>query len=156
MTAVSSDERTVNPWWIAIVCGMASYIDACAMVSSGIALVIYQSPLGLTPDQIGIMSGALTFCIAIGALFGGRLGDKYGRRSVFIITMAMIVLGAAMLTLMTSFNGLFIGTILVGLGTGADLPVSLAAIAEVATEINRGKLLGFRQMENCPCRKACR
>ena len=146
MPAVSSDARTVNPWWTAIVCGMASYIDACAMVGSGIALVIYQHSIGLTPDQIGILSGALTLCIAIGALLGGRLGDKYGRRSVFIITMAMVVIGAAMLTMMTSFNGLFIGTILVGLGTGADLPVSLAAIAEAATEKDRGKLLGFSQI----------
>jgi MFS transporter, SP family, inositol transporter len=146
MTAVTSDARTVNPWWIAIVCGMASYIDACAMVSSGIALVIYQHSIGITSDQIGILSGALTLCIAIGALLGGRLGDKYGRRSVFIITMVMIVIGAAMLTMMTSFYALFIGTILVGLGTGADLPVSLAAIAEVATEKNRGKLLGFSQI----------
>ncbi len=146
MTAVSSDAPAVNPWWIAVVCGMASYIDACAMVSSGTALVIYQHSIGVTPDQIGILSGALTFCIAIGALLGGRLGDKYGRRSVFIITMAMIVIGAAMLTMMTSFNALFIGTTLVGLGTGADLPVSLAAIAEVATGKNRGKLLGFSQI----------
>ena len=146
MPAVSSDTRTVSPWWTAIVCGMASYIDACAMVGSGIALVIYQHSIGLTPDQIGILSGALTLCIAIGALLGGRLGDKYGRRSVFIITMAMVVIGAAMLTMMTSFNGLFIGTILVGLGTGADLPVSLAAIAEAATEKDRGKLLGFSQI----------
>ena len=146
MTAASSDTHTVNPWWIAIVCGMASYIDACAMVGSGIALVIYQHSIGLTPDQIGILSGALTFCIAIGALLGGWLGDKYGRRSVFIITMAMIVIGAVMLTMLTSFYELFIGTILVGLGTGADLPVSLAAIAEAATDKNRGKLLGFSQI----------
>jgi inositol transporter-like SP family MFS transporter len=146
MTSVSSDARMVNPWWIAIVCGMASYIDACAMVGSGIALVIYQHSFGLTPDQFGILSSDLTFCIATGALLGGRLGDKYGRRSVFIITMAMIVIGSGMLTMMISFYGLFIGTLLVGLGTGADLPVSLAAIAEVATEKNRGKLLGFSQI----------
>ena len=141
-----SHARPVNPWWVAIVCGMASYIDACAIVSSGIALVIYQHSIGTTPGQIGILSAALTLCIAIGALFGGRLGDRYGRRSVFIITMEMIVTGAAMLVLMTSFAGLLVGTILVGLGTGADLPVSLAAIAEVAKEENRGKLLGFSQI----------
>jgi inositol transporter-like SP family MFS transporter len=131
---------------MAIVCGMASYIDACAIVSSGIALVIYQHSIGTTPNQIGILSGGLTICIAIGALLGGRLGDKYGRRSVFIVTMAMIVIGEAMLIVMTSFYGLFIGTILVGLGTGADLPVSLTAIAEVAADNNRGKLLGFSQI----------
>jgi inositol transporter-like SP family MFS transporter len=146
MATASSLVRKVNPQWVTIVCGMASYIDACAIVSSGIALVIYQHSIGTTPGQIGILSAALTLCIAIGALLGERLGDRCGRRSVFISTMVMIVVGAAMLALMTSFLGLFIGIILVGLGTGADLPVSLAAIAEVASDENRGKLLGFSQI----------
>jgi MFS transporter, SP family, inositol transporter len=141
-----SQSRAVNPWWIAIVCGMASYIDACAIIGSGIALVIYQHSIGITPDQIGDLSFALIICIAIGALLGGRLGDKYGRRSVFIVTMAMIVIGSGMLTLMTSFSGLLTGTIIVGLGAGADLPVSLASIAEIATNETRGKLLGFSQV----------
>ena len=146
MTSNSSRTKTVNPWWMAIVCGMASYIDASAIIGSGIALVIYQHSIGTTPEQISILSSALILCIAFGALLGGRLGDRYGRRSVFIVTMAMIVLGSAMLSLMISFSGLLIGTIIVGLGAGADLPVSLASIAEAATNENRGKLLGFSQI----------
>ena len=146
MASDSSQSRTVNPWWLTIVCGMASYIDACAIIGSGTALVNYKLSIGTTPDQIGILSFALVICIAAGALVGGRLGDRYGRRSVFIITMAVIVAGSAILTFMTSFTNLLIGTILVGLGAGADLPVSLASIAEVATNENRGKLLGFSQI----------
>ena len=146
MTTSSSLTNSVNPWWMTIVCGMASYIDACAIISSGIALVIYQQSIGTTPEQIGDLSFALILCIAFGALVGGRLGDRYGRRSVFIVTMAMIVIGSAMLTLMGSFSGLLIGTVIVGLGTGADLPVSLASIAEIATNENRGRLLGFSQI----------
>lgn len=146
MTDTSLLKPNVNPWWITIVCGMASYIDACAIIGSGIALVIYQHSIGVTPDQIGILSSALILCIAIGALIGGRLGDRYGRRSVFIITMAMIVIGSAMLTFMSSFYWLLTGTIFVGLGAGADLPVSLASIAEIATDENRGKLIGFSQI----------
>ncbi len=146
MTVGTSRPKNINPWWIAIVCGMASYIDACAIIGSGIALVIYQHSIGITPDQIGDLSFALIICIAIGALIGGRLGDRYGRRSVFIITMFMIVIGSVMLALMNSFSWLFTGTIIVGLGAGADLPVSLASIAEVATNENRGKLVGFSQV----------
>lgn len=146
MTAESSRTNTVNPWWLTIVCGMASYIDACAIIGSGIALVIYQHSIGITPDQISDLSFVLIIGIAAGALVGGRLGDRYGRRSVFIITMVMIVAGSAMLSFMVSFKGLLIGTIIVGLGAGADLPVSLASIAEVATNENRGKLLGFSQI----------
>jgi inositol transporter-like SP family MFS transporter len=146
MSVAYTQARKIHPWWVAIVCGMASYIDACAIVSCGIALVIYQDSIGTTPGQIGILSATLTLGIAVGAFLGGRLGDRYGRRSVFVFTMAMIVVGAALLVLMISFAGLFFGTILIGLGTGADLPVSLAAIAEVATDENRGKLLGFSQI----------
>lgn len=39
--------RHVNPWWVATVSGMASYIDSCAIISSGTALVIYQQTFGL-------------------------------------------------------------------------------------------------------------
>lgn len=125
---------------------MASYIDAAAIVSSGTALVLYQQSIGITGGEIGVLSGALTFCIAIGALSGGRLGDRFGRRAVFIATMAMTVLGAGVLVASPAFAGLLVGTVLVGLGTGADLPVSLATISEAATDENRGKLVGFSQV----------
>ena len=134
---------TPNPWLVGVVSGMASYIDAAAIVANGIALVIYQHSIGTTPDQIGIMSGALTFCIAIGALVGGNLGDRFGRRRVFLATMVLIVMGSALLTFTTAFPLLLTGVILVGLGTGADLPVSLATISEAAMDKNRGAILGL-------------
>ena len=40
-------QRAPGAWWIAIVSGMASYIDAAAIVSFGTAIVIYQAALGL-------------------------------------------------------------------------------------------------------------
>lgn len=141
MSQLTEQRRTPNAWWVGIVAGMASYIDAAAIVASGIALVIYQFTIGITPDQIGVMSAALTFCIAIGAVAGGRAGDRYGRRSVFIVTMTLIVLGSLLTTFGTTFAVLLPGIILVGLGIGADLPVSLATIAESASDKNRGKII---------------
>ncbi|WP_458117251.1 MFS transporter [Arthrobacter sp. D2-10] len=138
--------RTPNPWWVAIVAGMASYIDAAAIAGSGSALVLYQQSVGLSGNQIGVLSGALTFSIAIGALVGGRLGDLFGRRSVFIITMAVIIIGSGMLVFSGDFTWLLLGSIMVGLGSGADLPVSLATISEAANDHNRGKLIGLSQI----------
>lgn len=142
----SNHTRRPNAWWVAIVAGMASYIDAAAIVSAGIAFVIYQGAIGLSPDAIGLLSAALTLSIAIGALIGGRLGDRFGRRSVFIITMILIALGSALLVFSVDVPLLLVGTILVGVGTGADLPVSLATISEAADDHNRGKLIGFSQI----------
>ncbi|MGP9536380.1 MFS transporter [Brachybacterium sp. AOP43-C2-M15] len=135
-----------SPWLVALICGMASYIDAAAIVSSGTALVLYQHSIGLTESQIGILSATLTLSIAVGALTGGQLGDRFGRRAVFLVTMAMIVAGSVLLILAPGVGLLMAGMVLVGLGSGADLPVSLATISEAASDHHRGKLVGFSQI----------
>lgn len=141
-----SDIKQPNPWYVGVVSGMASYIDSAAIVSNGTALVIYQKSLGTSSTEIGVLSGVLTLCIALGAFLGGRLGDYYGRRKVFIITMAMVLTGTLFLAFGSSFFLLLSGTILVGLATGADLPVSLATISEAASDKNRGKIIGLSNL----------
>jgi inositol transporter-like SP family MFS transporter len=143
MAITTSIFKQSNPWWVGVVCGMASYIDAATIVATGIALVIYQHTIGITADQIGVMSGTLTLCIAVGAIFGGRISDRYGRRSVFLVTMLVIIAGISLLVFSTSFPLLLTGIILAGLGTGADLPVSLSTISEAANDKNRGAIIGF-------------
>lgn len=135
--------RVPNPWWVGVVSGMASFIDSFSIVASGTALVMYQDVFGLTNTQYGVLSAALTLGIAVGALVGGRIGDQIGRKHVFSCTMGMIVIASILLVVPTDFGPLLVGMALLGLGTGADLPVSLATIAEEATDDNRGKILGL-------------
>jgi len=141
-----ASDRRARPWWTAIVSGMASYIDAASIVSFGTAMVLYQAALGLTPSEIGLASGGLTLGIAFGAVIGGRLGDRFGRRPVFTITMILIIASAAALAFAGSFPAIMIAALLLGLGTGADLPVSLSTISEAASDENRGKLIGFSHL----------
>lgn len=135
-----------HPWRVAIIAGLASFVDGAALTVNGIALVIYQQTVGLTPNEVGLLAAVVTAGLAIGALVGGRLGDIFGRRKVFIVTMAMIAVGALAPTFSTNFWILLAGLILLGLGVGADLPVSLATIAEAAKDSNRGKMLVFTQV----------
>jgi MFS transporter, SP family, inositol transporter len=105
--------------------------------------VIYQAVLGLDAVQVGVASAALTIGIAVGALLGGRLGDRFGRRPIFTITMVVIVIGAGLLIFAGSYEILLVGAALVGIGTGADLPVSLSSISEAASDENRGRIVSF-------------
>lgn len=125
---------------------MASFIDAAAIVSFGITIILFQTILGLDELQVGLASGALTLGVAFGAIVGGRLGDRLGRRPVFTATMVMVILALIALMFAPSFAVLLIGALLLGFGTGADLPVSLSTISEAAIDANRGRLLGFSNL----------
>jgi inositol transporter-like SP family MFS transporter len=142
VSAVST-KKTINPWWVAVIASMASFLDAGAIVATGTALVLYQDDFGLTGGDISRLSALLTVMIAIGAFVGGRLGDRLGRRRVFTATMLLYIVGAALLTVAIDPWMLYAGLVLVGLAAGADLPVSLAMIAETAPEEKRGRMVSF-------------
>ncbi|MGV9866965.1 MFS transporter [Rhodococcus koreensis] len=139
-------EITKQMWFRAGVSGMASYLDSAAIVSTGTALVLYQDTLGLTKGNIGALSSALTLSIALGALVGGRLGDKFGRRRVFTATVTLLAVGALVLASAPSVPVLCLGIVMLGFAAGADLPVSLALVAEQAPEGGKGKLVALSQV----------
>lgn len=132
-------------WWRAGVTGMVSYLDAAAIVTTSIALVIYLREWGNTA-LIGPLSGLLTLMIAVGAVVGGRLGDRYGRKTIFTLTMLIYIIGSAILVLAGGMPAIWCGIIILGFAVGADLPVSLAMIAEEAPDGARAKLLQFSHM----------
>ncbi|WP_405966610.1 MFS transporter [Streptomyces sp. NBC_00015] len=132
-----------NPWRTAVVAGMASYLDAGAIVSTATALVLYRPHLVLDDASIGRISALLTFCFAVGALAGGRLGDRFGRRRVLTVTLLLYLLGTLLLAGAQDPAMLYAGAIVVGLSIGADLPVSLALIAEEAPPQHKGRMIAL-------------
>ncbi|GAA3652525.1 MFS transporter [Microbacterium marinilacus] len=144
---MSPSPRTArHAWWVAFLAGMVSYLDAGAIVTTGTALVIYKEAFGFSPDQYGQLSALLTFSIAIGAVVGGNLGDRFGRRRIFVLTLSLFIVGAGLLVGAQGTEWLYPGIVLLGFAAGADLPVSLAMIAEVARDSNRGKLVSFSHL----------
>jgi inositol transporter-like SP family MFS transporter len=130
-------------WRVATLAGMASYLDAGSIITSGGALVLYKERFGLSMGQIGVLSAILTFLFALGALLGGRLGDRFGRRRVFNTTMIGLAIGSALLVFATDAWMVYAGTMLVGFCIGADLPVSMTMIAEEAPPGFKGRLVAF-------------
>ncbi|MFD8568007.1 MFS transporter [Streptomyces sp. NPDC059639] len=135
-----------RPWRTAVLGGMASYMDAATIVGTGTALVLYKDRLGLTPWTIGALSSILTLGMAVGAILGGRLGDTLGRRRVFTYDLVVYIVGLALLVAAVNPWMLFTGVALAGLSMGADIPTSLALVAEEAPADKRGRLVAFSQV----------
>ncbi|MEW2400785.1 MFS transporter [Streptomyces sp. NPDC046862] len=136
-----------SPWKTATLAGMASYLDAAALVTSGIAVGgYYAGPLQLGAGAIGSLLGLQTLAFAVGALFGGRLGDRFGRRTVFTLSLGLYAVGALLLLVAVGPALLYAGVVAAGLAIGADLPVSLALVNEEAPAGRKGTMVVFSGM----------
>lgn len=142
MSSLDERVRPQRPWRTAILAGMASYLDSAALVSSGTAVsVLYAPALHLNPASIGLVLACQQLAFGTGALFGGRLGDIFGRRRVFTVTLIGFAVAMGILAAASSQWMLYVGVILAGLTVGADLPVSLAIANESAPKTKKGGMV---------------
>lgn len=68
---------------LAVAAGIGSMLGSGIIVGLSATITVWQKGLGLDAGQVGVLSGVMTFAIAFGSLFGGRLADKIGRVLVF-------------------------------------------------------------------------
>ena len=141
------EDTPASPWKTAVLAGMASYLDAGALVTSGIAIGgYYAAPLRLSAGTIGSLLGLQTLAFAAGALFGGRLGDRFGRRTIFTSSLLLYAAGMLLLLVAAGPAVLYAGVVAAGLAIGADLPVSLALVNEEAPAGKKGTMVVFSGM----------
>lgn len=139
---------TKQHWKWAALASMASYIDAGSIVAAAAGLPLWEKYLGLNSTVIGLLTAFSSNAIsaAIGALIGGRLGDLFGRKRIYAWDLLVFAFGILWIVFATNLPMLFTGYVIVGLAVGADLPTSLALVAEFSPGKSRGKLIGLTQV----------
>ena len=138
-------------WKWSALAGMASYLDAGSIVALGAGLALFQNYLGLSNGEVGALAaiGPNAIGCAIGALMGGWLGDKLGRKTIYQYDLMVYAAGILCIAFAVNREMLFAGTFVVGVAVGVDVPTSLALVGELAPDRARGKLLGFTQVAWC-------
>ncbi|WP_372014845.1 sugar porter family MFS transporter [Pseudoxanthomonas sp. 10H] len=105
-----------------------------------------QQAFGSSKAALGFEVASMLLGCAIGAFFAGRLADRWGRRTVLIISAVLFLLsaigsGAAVNSLM-----FVVARVLGGFAVGAASVMSPAYIAEVAPARYRGRLATVQQI----------
>lgn len=112
--------------------GIGSLLGSGIIVGLSATITVWQQGLKLDVGQVGIISGALTFAIAFGSIFGGRIADSVGRVLIFNWINAIYAIGALICAFSANYWMLLIGVVITGVASGTDLPVSLAVISHDA------------------------
>lgn len=142
-----SDDQD-HKWSNTILAGLANYIDAGSIVAGSVALALWKDIYGLSDSFIGLIGAfsANAISAGVGALIGGILCDKFGRKRIYQYDMIFYAFGMLFLVFASMAWMIVLGFVLVGLAVGADIPASWSLIAEQAPDKKRGAHSGVAQL----------
>jgi EmrB/QacA subfamily drug resistance transporter len=93
------------------------------------ALPVLHERLGASVEELQWFVNAYTLSFAAMILVAAALGDRYGRRTVFVIGIAIFGIGSVLAALSTDPTQLIGARALQGFGAAGVLPLSLALIS---------------------------
>ncbi|MDO4570877.1 MAG: MFS transporter [Planctomycetia bacterium] len=146
---VESAEKQVAPWMQTAIAALTSYIDAGSIVAGGLALAhFWKEKFGMNELDEGLIVAFSpnAFAAAIGALVGGMICDKLGRKFVYTYDLVLYIIGMLFVIFAPNFYVLFSAYMVVGLAVGADVVASWTLIAEQAPAENRARHCGAAQL----------
>ena len=125
-----------------------NYLDAGAIVAGSSGVTLWQNYLGLSEMHLGWLNAlsANALGAAIGAIIGGFLADKFGRKFIFTYNLLVYMLGVLIVMLSVSFPMLLVGFLITGISVGIGVPASWTYISESSEVNNRGRNICISQM----------
>jgi len=108
-----------------------------------VALPSIQSTLHTSAAELQLVISGYAAAYAVFLITGGRLGDLFGRRRIFLIGISGFGLTSLLCGLATSPAMLIVGRVLQGLSAAAMAPQGLASIHALFPEHERSRALGL-------------
>ncbi len=118
-------------------------IEAWDLYAISFVLIFIKSEYNPTAVQLGLATAAVQGGALIGALLGGYVADRLGRKRVFILTMVLFIVLAIVQGFSQNIVDLIIIRFLIGIPLGSDISNGYAYIME---SMPRGKreIMGSR------------
>ncbi|MBQ7423052.1 MAG: MFS transporter [Prevotella sp.] len=131
-----------------IAVSLTNYLDAGAIVAGASGLTLWKDYLRLTEGHLGWLNAISANCLgaAIGAIIGGFMADKYGRKAIYTYNMLVYMAGVLLILLSVNFPMLLAGFLVTGISVGVGVPASWTYISESSEVGNRGRNIGISQM----------
>jgi MFS family permease len=108
---------------------------------TNIALPTIQRSLGASAGSLELIVGVYGISYAVFLVLGGRLGDEYGRRRLFVIGLASFVAASLLAGLAPTLPVLIAARVLQGAAAALMTPQTLATFQSTLTGAARGRAI---------------
>jgi MFS transporter, putative metabolite transport protein len=125
-------------WWLA---SAGKFFEGLAVFMTGVALPLIVSEFSLGATEKGMVGAAPLFGILIGASVLGDLSDRFGRKRMFIVEMALFTFFLICLALSPNYPSLLVFLFGLGLALGCDYPTAHMILSETIPSRDRGRLI---------------
>src|SRR6266852_494326 len=122
-----------------ILASSMAFIDGTVV---NVALPSLQENLQATAIGVQWVVEAYSLFLSALLLVGGSLGDRYGRRLIFLIGVSLFALASIWCGLAPSINQLIAARAIQGIGGALLVPGSLAIISASFAKEKRGRAIG--------------
>src|SRR5215204_4577320 len=130
------------PWTIAVSAIAIFMVSLDNLVVTN-ALASIREDLGASIEALEWTVNAYTLAFAVFLLTGAALGDRFGRRRMFVIGLAIFTAASAAAALAPSSGALIAARAVQGLGAGIVAPLSLTLLSAATPADKRGLPLGI-------------
>jgi len=129
-------------WLVVVGLGISWILDGLeiqivALVSNPLT---DKGTLALTAGQVGFLGTGYLLGQVVGALFFGRLTDKLGRKRLFIVTLAIYLVGSGLGGFAWNYWSLLACRFVAGTGIGGEYTAINSAIDELIPSKYRGRV----------------
>jgi EmrB/QacA subfamily drug resistance transporter len=129
-------------WWTLGAMCFALFMLMLDNTVVNVALPAIQDDLGATLSGLEWTVNAYTLTFAVLLVTGGRLGDIFGRRRVFLFGVVVFSVSSAAIGLAPTQGWLVAGRALQGIGGAFMMPATLSIITHAFPPEERGKAIG--------------
>ena len=124
---------------VAVLGSSMAFLDGTVV---NVALPVMQRELAIAVDRVQWIVEAYSLLLASLVLVGGALGDRYGRKRVFLSGVALFAIASVGCGLAPEALSLIAARAVQGVGAALLVPGSLALITGAYGEQDRGKAIG--------------
>ncbi|MEI9988003.1 MAG: MFS transporter [Aliidongia sp.] len=140
---LATDTLDRRRWAALVVLLTGAFLAPLDFFIVNVAMPSISSGLGASPADIQLVISGYAVVYAVFLITGGRLGDIYGRKVIFLAGLAGFALASAFCGLAWSSGTLILARLLQGLAAAAMAPQALASVHALFPPHERGRALGI-------------
>ena len=138
---LEESDITRSMWLLWFLSAALIGLDGFDFFIIGVALPFIELDFGMTATETGAIAVAAIFGSLVGSLTLGPLTDRVGRQLMLAIDIVIFLVASAATALAWNAASLIAFRFLVGIGIGADYPISVAYITENVPARFRGRMV---------------